>query len=116
MASNPLIEEDSDYASEDDVDFVPGDAPQAGSDESSDGESGADSTQMSKPAKHKRAVANDGEEAEEAEDAGYENSGDEAIIKSGLKKSNKKSKQVAEDEDEGGVGGFVKTRRMAAMA
>jgi hypothetical protein len=53
---------------------------------------------------------------EEAEDVGFENSGDEEIVERGLKRQRKKGRKGQEDEDEGGEGGFVKTRRMAALA
>ena len=51
-------------------------------------------------------------QTEEAEDAGFENSGDEGIIKKGKKRKRKGSVK----EDSGGEGGFVKTRSMRAVA
>lgn len=125
MATNkpPLVdyEDDSDYASAEDDDFMPdadGDAPTAAASasEASDSEDESIETpdaQKKKPTKRKRAKKDDGEEAE---DLGFENSGDEAIIGKGLKKAKRRARRGEEEEDEGGEGGFVKTRRMAAMA
>jgi len=57
--------------------------------------------------KHKR-----GGKGKEAEDLGFENSGDEATIKKGSKR---KRKGEPGDDDSGGEGGFVKTRSMRAV-
>ena len=122
MATNklPLVdyEDDSDYASAEDDDFKPDDAPTAGASasEASDSEDEtpeATEIERKKSVKRKRVKKDD---EEEAEDVGFENSGDEAIIGKGLKKAKRRKRKGDEEEDEGGEGGFVKTRRMAAMA
>ncbi|TVY16201.1 SWR1-complex protein 5 [Lachnellula arida] len=115
-----LIPDDSDYASSEDSDFAPDAAPvdDAGGAESSDDEQDAVEEAVKKPAKRKRGQAN----GEEAEDAGFENSGDEAIIERALKRRRKKGKGKKSDgveaeveaDDEGGEGGLVKTRSMRA--
>lgn len=110
-----LITSDDEYASEEDSDFAPDDAApttQGDAEESSDEESEAETSkgkekEKEKPTKRKRVE-------EEAEDAGFENSGDEAIIEKGLKRRKRKGKKGVEDEDEGGEGGLVKTRSMRA--
>lgn len=109
--SNTL--DDDDYGSSEDSDFAPDAVPAEGSDESSDEESEpADETvKKGKPRSTKRKRGQD----DEAEDAGFENSGDEAIIEKGLKKQKKKKKNREADEDEGGEGGLIKTRSMRAL-
>jgi hypothetical protein len=105
-----IPEEEEDYASEEDSDFAPDAVPAQASDAESDEESEAD-VEAKKPVKRKRG------QDEEAEDAGIENSGDEAIIERGLKRQKKKGKKGKDvDEDEGGEGGLVKTRSMRAQA
>ncbi|KAH7632062.1 bucentaur or craniofacial development-domain-containing protein [Sordaria sp. MPI-SDFR-AT-0083] len=101
-----------DYASEEDSDFAPEAAEAAEessvSDDDGDEEVG-DNTEKSKPEKRKRAAV------DEAEDAGYDNSGDEAIIKKGEKRQKKaKAKDVA-GEEETGEGGLIKTRSQRAV-
>ncbi|KAH6702014.1 bucentaur or craniofacial development-domain-containing protein [Leptodontidium sp. MPI-SDFR-AT-0119] len=108
-----LIPDDEDYASEEDSDFAPDAAP-APDAESSDEESEADEpavvTKQPQPKKRKRG------DDEEAEDVGFENSGDEAIMKEGSKSKRKKGKKSKEEvEDEGGEGGLIKTRSMRAQ-
>jgi hypothetical protein len=108
-----LIPDDDYYASSEDSDFAPDNAPAQASEESSDGESEVDETATKKgklrPAKRKRG------QNDEAEDLGIENSGDEAIIERALKKQRKKKgKEKEKNEDEGGEGGLVKTRSMRA--
>ncbi|KAJ8065618.1 hypothetical protein OCU04_006293 [Sclerotinia nivalis] len=111
-----LIPSDEEYASSEDEDFAP-DAVPAAQEESSESEAeDEDSTAVidkpkKKTAKRKRGID------EEAEDAGFENSGDEAIIEKGLKRRKKKSRKDGRDgeEDEGGEGGLVKTRSMRAQ-
>ncbi|KAG8161791.1 hypothetical protein KVR01_008778 [Diaporthe batatas] len=111
MSHEPTID-DEDYASSEDSDFAPEEAPERGDDASSDdedepaGDAGAPA-----PAKRKRKTQ--AGDAEGAEDAGFENSGDEAIIGRGKKKQ--KSRQAQRDEDEGGEGGLIKTRSMRAV-
>jgi hypothetical protein len=107
-----LIPDDEDYASEEDSDFAPDAGPAQASDSESDEEPSEDVTaKPAKPTKRKRG------QDEEAEDAGFENSGDEAIIEKGLKRQKKKGKKGkdAEEDDEGGEGGLIKTRSMRAQ-
>ena len=105
------ILDDQDYGSSEDSDFAPEAVPAEGSDESSDDESEPAEAAVKKgrprPTKRKRG------QDDEAEDAGFENSGDEAIIEKALKKKKKKSKDA--DDDEGGEGGLIKTRSMRAL-
>ena len=111
-----LIPSDDEYASEEDSDFAPDDAAattaQGDGEDSSDDESDAETDKgkgkEKSTTKRKRV-------GEEAEDAGFENSGDEAIIEKGLKRRKRKEKKGIEDEDEGGDGGLVKTRSMRAQ-
>jgi len=111
-----LIPSDEEYASEEDSDFAPDAAPTREDVDSSDSESEAEepsvkAKQKSKPVKRKRTG-----DGEEAEDAGFENSGDEAIIERGLQRQKKKGKKEgAEDDDDGGEGSLVKTRSMRAQ-
>jgi hypothetical protein len=110
-----LIPDDEEYASSEDSDFAPDDAPAQASENSDDDESDAEETvKETKKAKPKPAKRKRGQD-EEAEDAGFENSGDEAIIERGLKKQRRKKGKGVEDEDEGGEGGLVKTRSMRAQ-
>jgi hypothetical protein len=109
-----LVPDDEDYASEEDSDFAPDAAPAQASDASSDEESEAEDEVKAKPKSAKRKRGQN----EEAEDAGFENSGDEAIIEKGLKrqkKKGKKGKDGDDDEEEGGEGGLIKTRSMRAQ-
>ncbi|KIN05960.1 hypothetical protein OIDMADRAFT_141620 [Oidiodendron maius Zn] len=107
------ILDDEDYGhSSDDSDFAPDALPAEGEDESSDEDSEpaeALTVKKGKPRSTKRKRGQD----DEAEDAGFENSGDEAIIEKGLKKQKKKNKEA--DEVEGGEGGLIKTRSMRAL-
>ncbi|KAF4632045.1 hypothetical protein G7Y89_g6086 [Cudoniella acicularis] len=109
-----LILDDEEYASEEDSDFAPDAVPAKDDEESSDNEA-EEEVKAAKPAlsaKRKRGTD------EEAEDAGFENSGDEAIIERGLKKQKKRGKKGKDKDgdldDEGGEGGLVKTRSMRA--
>jgi hypothetical protein len=107
MSTDPLHEED--YVSEEDSDFAPDDAPAEESSVSDDDEP-AETEKQTQP-KRRRENANDA-----AEDAGFENSGDEAIIEKGKKRRKKaKRKDEGADEDEGGEGGLIRTRRMRAV-
>lgn len=118
MSPEPTLE-DEDYASSEDSDFAPDDAPE----EEGDGESSDDDNDDDEngPAKQratgaapsrKRKQAGDGKDAE---DAGFENSGDEVIIEKG-KKRRMKGRQAQQDkDDEGGEGGVIKTRSMRAV-
>ncbi|CZT12670.1 related to SWC5 Component of the Swr1p complex that incorporates Htz1p into chromatin [Rhynchosporium agropyri] len=108
-----LIPDDEEYVSDEDSDFAPDTAPAPeadSSDEESEAEEPAAITKQPQPKKRKRG------EDEEAEDVGFENSGDEAIMKEGTKSGRKKGKKNKEEiEDEGGEGGLVKTRSMRAQ-
>lgn len=107
-----IIPEDEDYASEEDSDFAPDTAPAQASDASSDEESEAEEEVKAKPKAAKRKRGQD----EEAGDAGFENSGDEAIIEKGLKRQKKKGRKGEDaEDDEGGEGGLIKTRSMRAQ-
>ena len=102
-----------DYASEEDSDFAPEAAEAAEessvSDDDDNEEEAGDAAEKPKPEKRKRTAV------DEAEDAGYDNSGDEAIIKRGEKRQKKaKAKDVA-DEEETGEGGLIKTRSQRAV-
>ncbi|AEO57567.1 hypothetical protein MYCTH_2303867 [Thermothelomyces thermophilus ATCC 42464] len=110
MSTDP-IPDDEDYVSEEDSDFAPDDAPAEESCVSDDDEDEPADAEQPIPAKRKREGGDDA-----AEDAGFENSGDEAIIEKGKKRLKKSKKQDDEqaDEDEGGEGGLIKTRRMRA--
>jgi hypothetical protein len=110
-----IVPDDDDYASSEDSDFAPDAAPVQASEESSDEESEAEAPEAkAKPKSTKRKRGAD----DEAEDAGFENSGDEAIIEKGLKrqrKKGKKGKDVEDLDDDGGEGGLIKTRSMRAQ-
>lgn len=111
MSHEPTID-DEDYASSEDSDFAPDEAPEQGDASSDDDEETAGNAAEPAPVKRKRQPqAGDGGDAE---DAGFENSGDEAIIGKGKKKQ-KKGRQAQRDEDEGGEGGLIKTRSMRAV-
>lgn len=105
----PLIDDDEEpYASSEDSDFAPdtGAAPDDSASEDDDKTRPAADDNV-KPSK---APA----QGNGAEDAGYDNSGDEAIIRKGARKR-RKGKAGGEDiDDEGGEGGLVKTRRQRA--
>lgn len=110
-----LLPSDDEYASEDDSDFAPDAVPAAGPEDSSEEESEAEESAAiaKQTALKKRKRGQD----EEAEDLGFENSGDEAIIEKGAKMRKKKNKKTSKDEleDEGGEGGLIKTRSMRAQ-
>ncbi|MCJ1393640.1 hypothetical protein MMC18_006515 [Xylographa bjoerkii] len=106
------MEDEEAYVSSEDEDFDPsavhGDENVSSSseDETADGPATIKSNGKQKT-KHTR-----GRKGEEAEDLGFENSGDEATIKRGSKR---KRKGEPGDDDSGGEGGFVKTRSMRAV-
>lgn len=110
MSHEPTID-DEDYASSEDSDFAPDEAPGPGDASSDDEDETADAAEPA-PVKRKRQPQAGG--GDDAEDAGFENSGDEAIIGRGKKKQ-KKGRQAQRDEDEGGEGGLIKTRSMRAV-
>lgn len=98
---------DEDYVSEEDSDFALDDGAAEDSAVSDDD----DAADSEKPSAEKRKQQ--GEDG--AEEAGFENSGDEAIIEKGKKRQKKAKRKGDEaDEDEGGEGGLIKTRRMRA--
>lgn len=110
--------DDGDYASSEDSDFAPDDAPEQGEGQSSDSEGdGKDAPTPAAPAtkrKRQRQTGDGGGGGDAAEDLGFENSGDEAIIEKG-KKRRKKGPQARQLDDEGGEGGLIKTRSMRAV-
>jgi hypothetical protein len=116
-----LIPSDDEYASEEDSDFAPDAVPAANEDDSSDDEADIDELAIdtkAQPKTNKKRKRGDNEE--EAEDVGYENSGDEEIIGEGVRerkkaKKGKGKKSREELEDEGGEGGLIKTRSMRAQ-
>ncbi|KFX97076.1 hypothetical protein O988_05042, partial [Pseudogymnoascus sp. VKM F-3808] len=98
----PIIEdvEDDNYASSEDDDFVPDDAPAAAASASESEESEAEgegeapaAAKKGKPAAAKRKRVKQAAGGEEAEDIGFENSGDEAIIGKGLKKQRRRRRR-----------------------
>lgn len=103
MPPDPVPDQEDDYVSSEDSDFAPEDAPEREVTPSDDD----DQAQGAPTVKRKRQAGDT-----EAEDAGFENSGDEAIIGKG-KKRLKRSKKI--DEDEGGEGGLIKTRSQRAQ-
>jgi hypothetical protein len=112
--SPAALVQDEEYVSEEDSDFAPADAPGEESASSDDDEAAV--AENNAPRKRK---VRDGDEG--AEVAGFENSGDEAIIERGKKRQRKSKRRDGRpdadadaDEDEGGEGGLVKTRRMRA--
>lgn len=117
MAGSPpptdiIMEDEDTYVSSEDEDFDPtnGNADENVSASSEEDDNAEESGIKSAPkAKAKQQRKKKGEEAE---DLGFENSGDEGIIKKGMKRKRKGSKV---DEDSGGEGGFVKTRSMRVV-
>ncbi|KAF3770162.1 BCNT-domain-containing protein [Cryphonectria parasitica EP155] len=126
MPPDPILDEE-DYASSEDSDFAPDDAPEReGEAESSEDEEAAEdggaetttttTTQAAPSAGRKRRKqGGGGGDGEEAEDAGFENSGDEAIIEKGRKRRKKGQQAQRDHDDEGGEGGLIKTRSMRAV-
>lgn len=114
MPPEPVVD-DEDYASSEDSDFAPADAPDQGDGPSSDSEGEVDAAAKPVPAaKRKRQKQAGDDDCGAAEDAGFENSGDEAIIEKG-KKRRKKGPQARQIDDDGGEGGLIKTRSMRAV-
>ena len=114
---DPHLELEEDYASEEDSDFAPEDAPAnevSSDDENDENDNEAVDGEKPVPGKRKRpAPANP-----EAEDIGFENSGDEAIVEKGKKRQKKsKSKHVAAnaDDEDGEDRILIKTRSMRAV-
>ncbi|PSR94417.1 bucentaur or craniofacial development-domain-containing protein [Coniella lustricola] len=120
-------DEEEDYASSEDSDFAPDEAPEQegdgiDSDASSENEQDDhDGTTTTATARKKRKHKDGQKQQQGAEDdAGFENSGDEAIIEKGKRKKNKKrrkgDKALDDEEDEAGAeGGLIKTRSMRAL-
>ncbi|CEI39419.1 unnamed protein product [Fusarium venenatum] len=107
MPPDPLLDEDEQYASSEDSDFAPDDAPNQVSDQS-DVEDEKDEGDKAS-SKRSRPAAD-----EDTADAGYDNSGDEAIIKRGEKRRKKTQMKGVDEDEDGGEGGLVKTRRQRA--
>ncbi|KAK3692076.1 bucentaur or craniofacial development-domain-containing protein [Podospora appendiculata] len=114
---DPNLDLDEEYASEEDSDFAPDAATAAAADDDDELSASDDETTTATTSKpiaggRKRPADN------EAEDVGFVNSGDEAIIEKGKKRRKKpKRKDGAEPDDDeaGGEGGLVKTRSMRAV-
>ncbi|KAK5664019.1 hypothetical protein OQA88_233 [Cercophora sp. LCS_1] len=105
--ADAILDPEEEYASEEDSDFTPEDVP-ANESSVSDDEDSADDKPA--PGKRKRPVAEP-----EAEDAGFENSGDEAIIDKGKKRRKRgKGKDGAANDDDEAEGPLIKTRSMRA--
>ncbi len=101
--------EDDAYASSEDSDFALENVP----DNASSGESDGDGDGAATLATRKADAG--GRDAAEAEDAGFENSGDEAVIGKGRKRRRRdKGVGAGSDGEDGGAGGFVKTRSQRA--
>ncbi|EAQ89116.1 hypothetical protein CHGG_05735 [Chaetomium globosum CBS 148.51] len=107
MSTEPLHDED--YVSHEDSDFTPDNALTEESSASDNDEPAETEKQTQSKRRHEGAI-------DAAKDAGFENSGDEAIIEKG-KRRRKKAKRKDEGigEDEGGEGGLIKTRSMRAV-
>ncbi|KAI5465671.1 bucentaur or craniofacial development-domain-containing protein [Mariannaea sp. PMI_226] len=104
MAPESHSDEEEQYDSSQDSDF----APDAVADQDSEQ---SDSEEADQQSKKKRKVDADASAA----DDGYDNSGDETIIKKGEKRLKKsRAKGIHEDDEEGGEGGLIKTRRQRA--
>lgn len=103
--------EDVDYKSSEDSDFNPTTGG-ANDDAGSSASEAEDADLATKPTTGKKSKKRKGEA--EAEDLGFENSGDEATIRRGKKKKRRMGEEAVEDE-EGGEGGAVKTRSMRAV-
>lgn len=115
MPPADVVLEDENYASSEDSDFAPENAPDhasaADSDDEDDDDNEADAGETTTAGQRSGKAAKGGDA--EAEDAGFENSGDEAIIGKG-KKRRRRDKGSDGEEGDGGVGGFVKTRNQRA--
>ncbi|KAL4726237.1 swr complex subunit [Fusarium chlamydosporum] len=107
MPPDPLLDEEEQYASSEDSDFAPDDVLDQASDQS-DIEDEKDEDNKATNKRNRPAVD------EDAADAGYDNSGDEAIIKRGEKRRKKTEAKGVHEDEEGGEGGLIKTRRQRA--
>ena len=106
------MEEEEAYVSSEDEDFDPSVVQADENISSSSEEETIDSPANAKLNDKHKVKQKRGKKGEEAEDLGFENSGDEATIKKGSKR---KRKGELEDDDSGGEGGFIKTRSMRAV-
>ncbi|KAH6627787.1 bucentaur or craniofacial development-domain-containing protein [Chaetomium tenue] len=107
MSTEPLHDED--YVSHEDSDFAP---DNAATEESSvsDNDEPAETEKQTQSKRRREGAIN------AADDAGFENSGDEAVIEKGKRRRKKaKRKDEGAGEDEGGEGGLIKTRSMRAV-
>lgn len=107
-----LPPEEEEYVSDEDEDFDPN-AAEADENVSSSSESeikqlASKAKPRAKGGKRKSRKAGN----EEAEDVGFDNSGDEGIVE----RWKKRKRKGAVEEDSGGEGGFVQTRNMRAAA
>lgn len=115
MPPDTILDQEDDYASSEDSDFAPEEAgaeerePTPSEDEDEVASSAAQPAAATNKRKRRQAGDND-----EAEDAGFENSGDEAIIGKGKKRLKRATRQNGLDDDEGGEGGLIKTRAQRA--
>lgn len=122
MPPDPIIDEEE-YESSQDSDFAPDDGVAAegdseASESEADGDDAATKTTTTAAATTTTTKRKRDTNDNEAEDAGFENSGDEALIKKATKKQKRRKAKdadgVPDEEDEGGEGGLVKTRSMRA--
>jgi hypothetical protein len=109
MPPKPYPDQEEEYASSEDSDFAPEEAAERDVTPSDD--EAADTPDQPAPTGKRKRQAGD----TEAEDAGFENSGDEAIIGKGKKRLKRSKRKDALDDDEGGEGGLIKTRSQRAQ-
>ena len=101
---------DEDYQSSEDEDFDPTKAPSDENVSSGSDVEGPTATKSRKGNRQKKSST-------DAEDLGFQNSGDEATIRKAKKRKRRgkdggNGEEVGEDSDEGGEGGVVRTRAM----
>ncbi|KAI0535207.1 bucentaur or craniofacial development-domain-containing protein [Xylaria digitata] len=110
MTSEKIFDED-DYASGDDSDFAPTAAvAEDGSGSESEPEPELNGDQSTGVTPKRRRT-----DADTVEDD-FENSGDETVIQKGIKRQRKAKRTDGDaEEDEGGEGGLIKTRRQRAQ-
>lgn len=115
MPPDTILDQEEDYASSEDSDFAPEDA---GADERdsnlSEAEDEASADQHAAASANRRKRKQAGDDGTEAEDAGFENSGDEAIIGKGKKRLKRAGRHNGLADNEGGEGGLIKTRAQRA--
>ncbi|MCJ1326967.1 hypothetical protein MMC10_003633 [Thelotrema lepadinum] len=119
---DPLVnpqEDDENYISSEDEDFnleSAGPQPQGSSSSEAEEEDENDTRTTLKVQRKKPKP----KPQDEAEDLGFENSGDEGIIKAGTKEARRRKRKrkgsAGHGDDSGGEGGFVQTRSMRAAA